>query len=60
PEALLSQLAPNGRLVVIIGNDVLAKAHIFTRVDAHLENTIAFDAMAPLLPGFEEERVFTF
>jgi protein-L-isoaspartate(D-aspartate) O-methyltransferase len=60
PESLLSQLAPNGRLVVIVGNDVVAKAHIFSRVDTHLEDIVAFDVMAPLLPGFEEKRVFTF
>jgi protein-L-isoaspartate(D-aspartate) O-methyltransferase len=60
PETLLAQLAPDGRLVAIIGNDVFAKAHIFNRVDTHLENITAFDVMAPLLPGFEEKRVFTF
>lgn len=60
PKSLLSQLAPDGRLVVIIGNDIFAKAHVFSRVDTHLEDIVAFDVMAPRLPGFEEQRVFTF
>lgn len=60
PEALLVQLAPGGRLVAVMGGAVAAKARIFKKVVSSAENVIAFDASAPLLPGFAEESAFTF
>jgi protein-L-isoaspartate(D-aspartate) O-methyltransferase len=60
PETLLGQLAPGGRLVAIMGSDTAPKAQLFTKIDSTIQNLTAFDAGAPLLPGFEIEQAFTF
>jgi protein-L-isoaspartate(D-aspartate) O-methyltransferase len=60
PEKLLTQLAPGGRLVAIMGSDTAPKAKLFTKIDSMIQDFTAFDAGAPLLPGFEAEHLFTF
>lgn len=60
PETLLGQLADGGRLVAIMGSTTAAKAHLFTRIDSTIQGTVAFDAGAPLLQGFEAKPAFIF
>lgn len=60
PETLFGQLAPGGRLVAIVGSETASKARLFVNVDSSVQDTVAFDAGAPLLPGFESLRSFAF
>lgn len=60
PDTLISQLAPDGRLVAVMGGDVAAKARVFQKVGAVARETVAFDANSPLLPGFEAKPAFAF
>lgn len=60
PEALLDQLAVNGRLVGVVTDRVVGKAHIVIRAATGLSSRIAFDATVPLLAGFESAPHFVF
>ncbi|MBX2805322.1 MAG: protein-L-isoaspartate O-methyltransferase [Hyphomicrobiales bacterium] len=60
PETLLKQLAPGGRLVALIGNEVSAKATKFTRLGDKIQSVTEFDAGAPMLPGFTTTTEFAF
>ena len=60
PKAWLDALAPNGRLAVIERNGPTAKAVLYVRADDGVGRRILFDAMAPILPGFEPEAGFSF
>lgn len=60
PERLLSQLAPGGRLVAIVGNDVAAKGTLYTKIDDTIQSVTDFDSGGPVLPGFEKKVEFAF
>lgn len=60
PETLLDQLGPGGRLVTIMGSETAPKGYLFTRIDSIVNDIVAFDGGAPLLPGFERKTEFTF
>ena len=60
PKKLFLQLAPNGRLVAVIGTETVAKAQLFMKIDSRIQKVIAFDAGAPSLPNFETKTAFTF
>lgn len=60
PENLFSQLAEGGRIVAIMGADVAAKARLMRKIDSQIQRVTAFDATAPLLPGFELKPAFVF
>lgn len=61
PPALETQLKEGGRLLAILGSRGLAaKAMVYTRTGDELSGWPAFDAAAPLLPGFEEPKGFVF
>ncbi|MFT3808462.1 MAG: protein-L-isoaspartate O-methyltransferase [Micropepsaceae bacterium] len=60
PDALLEQLAPGGRLVGIVTDRGVGKAHIFLKSVGGHSSRIAFDAAAPALPGFEPVPSFVF
>ena len=60
PEAWLSQLAPGGRLGVIVRDGAVGSARIYTRSDTAIAHRIAFDAFPPLAPGLAKLRVFAF
>lgn len=60
PERLLGQLAPGGRLVALIGNEISAKGTLFTKIDDTIQSVIEFDSGAPALPGFEKKVEFAF
>jgi len=60
PDALLAQLADGGRLVTVVRHGELAKATLYLREHGRVGHRTAFDASAPLLPGFRETVGFVF
>jgi protein-L-isoaspartate(D-aspartate) O-methyltransferase len=58
PEALFDQLKGGGRLVAILIEGGLGKATIWRRLGRSVDAWGAFDAAAPVLPGFERAPVF--
>jgi protein-L-isoaspartate(D-aspartate) O-methyltransferase len=60
PDALLDQLKDGGRLVAVTrGASALGEATIWRRLGRSYDRWTAFDAAAPLLPGFELTPAFT-
>lgn len=60
PGALLNQLKDGGRLVALVGSSGLAKATLVRRRGSATSEASTFTAAAPVLPGFEPVRGFTF
>jgi len=61
PQALLSLLAPGGRLMAIVGNDPVMRATIITRTgEASFSTTQPWDTLAPRLRNFPEPSRFHF
>lgn len=60
PEAFFPLLAEGGRLGVLMRAGVNARATIFLRSGNHVSPRRAFDAVAPVLPGFAAEAGFVF
>lgn len=52
PKALLEQLKEGGRLVAIVSEGALGRAHLFVRHGDVFAERIAFDATVAPLPGF--------
>lgn len=59
PEAWLEQLAPGGRLGVIIRDGAAGSARIYTRSDNTFGYRTAFDAFPLVAPGLTRPHVFT-
>ena len=59
PAALTDQLKDVGRIVAIFAEDDIGRARIGYRLDGAVDWRFAFDATAPVLPGFAAERGFT-
>ncbi len=60
PQALTDQLKDGGRLVAIFLERGVGKCRVMLRVGDEVAARYAFDATAPLIPGFETKRVFAF
>jgi protein-L-isoaspartate(D-aspartate) O-methyltransferase len=60
PNELGGQLKPEGRLAAIFGNGPAGKAIIYRRSEGRLVGRPAFDAAAPVLPGFAAPAAFVF
>lgn len=60
PETLTDQLRDGGRLVAVVVEDGRSQCRVLTRSRAGISERYAFDAGAPLLPGFERPAAFTF
>jgi protein-L-isoaspartate(D-aspartate) O-methyltransferase len=60
PEGLGSQLKPDGRLACVFGRAPAAKAMIYRVSEGRLVGRPAFDAAAPVLPGFVAPPAFVF
>lgn len=58
PEALTSQLKENGRIVAIFMEDALGSVRVGHFIDGAISWRFAFNATAPMLPGFEREKSF--
>ena len=61
PEQLLSQLAPGGRLIAIVGDEPMMRATVVTRTgEATYTTEQPWDTVAPRLAGFAEPSRFNF
>lgn len=60
PEALLRQLRVGGRLVCVMGAGPGGKAMIYRAIENEFSGRVAFEASAPLLPGFAKQPAFVF
>ena len=60
PLKLLSQLKDGGRLAAVLQTGGVGQATLWTRVGDHHAQTIAFEAQASPLPGFERPKAFVF
>ncbi len=60
PAAILDQLKDGGRLVAIQNEDGYGRAKQWQRLDTHFDARVVFDAVAPVLPGFEKQTGFVF
>jgi len=61
PQALLEQLRPGGRLALVMGDEPVMRARLFTRAGEHAWSDLdLFDTVAPRLDGFAEQSRFVF
>lgn len=63
PDDIIRQLAPNGRMVAVLGgaeNGILGRACLMHRSGGGLSKRALFDAGTRPLPGFEKEAAFAF
>jgi protein-L-isoaspartate(D-aspartate) O-methyltransferase len=60
PAALLGQLNDGGRLVAILADRVPSRGAVWRRTGTTTAHRDAFDAAAPILPGFEKKPGFVF
>jgi protein-L-isoaspartate(D-aspartate) O-methyltransferase len=60
PAAYVEQLAEGGRLVVVERRGQVSRAVLYSNRDGLLSRRELFDAMIPLLPGFQMPDVFQF
>jgi len=60
PDAWLKQLAPGGRLGVIVRQGAAGSARIYTRSDDATGYLVAFDAAPPVVPGLAKPPSFAF
>lgn len=58
PDALLAQLAPDGRLAGFVTDKGAGKAHIFVKTAGGTSSRVAFDASVAPLPGFSPAPQF--
>lgn len=60
PDAWLAQLAPGGRLGVIVRQGAAGSARIYTRAADSVAYRTVFDAAPPVAPGLERPASFAF
>lgn len=58
PDALTDQLKDGGKIVAIFAEGALGVVRVGYRIDDAITWRFAFNASAPLLPGFESNRAF--
>ncbi|CUJ86685.1 protein-L-isoaspartate O-methyltransferase [Shimia thalassica] len=58
PESILAQLKEGGRIVCLFQEGALGIVRIGYLIDGQINWRFAFNAGAPVLPGFEKHRVF--
>lgn len=59
PDAILAQLKEGGRIAVLFVEAALGVVRIGYKIDGELNWRFAFNAGAPVLPGFEKHHAFT-
>ena len=59
PEALTDQLKDGGRIAAIFAKGALGECRIGYKIDGNVSWRMAFNAGAPVLPGFEAESAFS-
>ncbi|TFL17034.1 protein-L-isoaspartate O-methyltransferase family protein [Jannaschia formosa] len=60
PEALTDQLKEDGRIIALFQRGALGEARLGHRVGGRVTWRYAFNAGAPVLPGFAQAQAFTF
>ena len=60
PESLLEQLKIGGRIAAIFVDGPSGQCRVGVRTEAGISWDSAFDATAPILAGFAQEKVFSF
>ncbi|MEZ5937630.1 MAG: protein-L-isoaspartate O-methyltransferase [Hyphomonadaceae bacterium] len=60
PEAWTAQLADGGRLAVVVRENGVGRARIYTRSGDKIAWRNVFEAFVPALPGFEQKETFRF
>jgi protein-L-isoaspartate(D-aspartate) O-methyltransferase len=60
PEAWLAQLAPGGRLGVVVRQGAAGAARLYTRGEGASAYRTMFDAAPPVAPGLHKPQAFTF
>lgn len=60
PDGVLAQLKDGGRIGAIFMDGALGEVRIGYKINARLNWRFAFNAGAPVLPGFEKTAVFSF
>ncbi|MBC55633.1 MAG: protein-L-isoaspartate O-methyltransferase [Confluentimicrobium sp.] len=58
PDALLAQLREGGRIAALFMEGALGVCRIGYKIDGNITWRFSFNAGAPVLPGFEEQRAF--
>lgn len=59
PEAILAQIKEGGRIAAIFADGPLGTVRVGYKIDGEVTWRFAFNAGAPVLPGFEAHRAFT-
>lgn len=59
PDAILTQLKEGGRIAALFADGELGVVRIGYKIDGEMNWRFAFNAGAPVLPGFERHRAFT-
>ncbi|MBT9385623.1 protein-L-isoaspartate O-methyltransferase [Pseudooceanicola sp. CBS1P-1] len=59
PDAITDQLKEGGRIAVLFSEGRLGVVRIGYKIDGHMSWRFAFNAGAPVLPGFERHAAFT-
>lgn len=58
PQALIDQLREGGRIVALFREDNLGTVRLGHKLDGRVNWRFAFNAAAPVLPGFARQRGF--
>ncbi|HAR50893.1 MULTISPECIES: protein-L-isoaspartate O-methyltransferase family protein [Roseovarius] len=59
PEGILAQLKDGGRIACLFAEGALGVARVGYKIDGQISWRYAFNAGAPVLPGFESHAAFT-
>ncbi|WP_306152815.1 protein-L-isoaspartate O-methyltransferase [Roseovarius sp. MMSF_3281] len=59
PEGVTDQLKDGGRIACLFMEGALGAVRVGYKIDGHINWRFAFNAGAPVLPGFERHAVFT-
>lgn len=60
PDAVVDQLKDGGRLIAIYCEESRSQCRLFIKSGTTMSSRYAFDASAPLVPGFKAETTFVF
>ena len=58
PDTILAQLREGGRIAALFQDGALGACRLGVKADGHVSWRFAFNASAPVLPGFEKTRTF--
>ncbi|MGC9370311.1 MAG: protein-L-isoaspartate O-methyltransferase family protein [Paracoccaceae bacterium] len=59
PQAVLDQVKEGGRIAALFMEGALGACRVGYKIDGEINWRFAFNAGAPVLPGFERQRAFT-